>query len=797
MANNLTGPSGENRMITAGEPVPNLWTQQADDAPPAASAGMKIGQYLSMIWRRKWLILVFTALGGVAGYAGARFVTQVYTAYATIWIQTPPRGGEGRGPIRSEELLHAQAWVDLLRSQAVLENVARQHRLYVGAPLRADFESLEGFTVGETVRPGAYQLVTNPTGNEWTLRTSEGEILERGQPGDSVGERLGFKWIPAGNALMPNRRIGFHVSNPNDVARALDGMLQTTMAREGNFIHLQMRGRSAVWVASTLDAITKRYVELAGELKRAKLTEVSSILANQLAYAQRNLADAEIALENFRVKTITSPAEVLVPSAGEGRSDPTYLSYFNMRIEQQQLRRDREAIEQALTDGRTGELSIDALQMIPSVTRSPELTQALQYLTTKRADLRVQRNQFTDEHAVVKATVRETQELAQVTIPRLAGVVLANMADQEQRLEAQIGSASGELQQIPPRMIEQARLQRQVSSAEVLQAGLQQRYEEARLTTLTSVPDVQILDAPRVPQAPESDSSKQILYLGVMAGFGFAILLAFVLDRFDTRLRYPEQVTNELRLPILGAVPSVPARPGRHTAEKGAQLIEAFRTLRLNILQSFDAKTPLVFTVTSPGSGDGKSFVSSRLAIAFANLGLKTLLIDGDIRRGTLHQLFNITRTPGLTDFLAGTAAPDSIIVPTSEDRLDLMPSGTRIQKGPELLGGVAMQRLMNDVRSRYQVVIVDTPPMGAGGDPFIFGTLTGAMVVILRAGTTDKLMSEAHLASLERFPVRLLGGILNDVSSVGSYKYYSYLTGYDVEQDTDDSSQPAMPAST
>src|SRR5690606_25343009 len=142
---------------------------------------------------------------------------------------------------------------------------------------------------------------------------------------------------------------------------------------------------------------------------------------------------------------------------------------------------------------------------------------------------------------------------------------------------------------------------------------------------------------------------------------------------------------------------------------------------------------PLMVTLSSPGSGDGKSFISSNLALAFAELGRRTLLIDGDIRRGALHRPFGLSRKPGLTDYLRGGMEWEALIQRTEHKALDFVGCGTRLQTGPELLCSAPMGLLLEELRSGYDVIIVDSPPLGAGIDPFVLGTLTGNLLMVVR----------------------------------------------------------------
>jgi capsular exopolysaccharide synthesis family protein len=239
-------------------------------------------------------------------------------------------------------------------------------------------------------------------------------------------------------------------------------------------------------------------------------------------------------------------------------------------------------------------------------------------------------------------------------------------------------------------------------------------------------------------------------------------------------------VTQGLRLNILGAIPYIKGSGPKGTTKDATQVIESFRELRLSLAHAYGAAGPLITVVTSSGSGDGKSFISGNLTLAFADQGYRSLLIDGDIRRGAQHRLLNLTGKPGLTDYLKGEATLDEIIKPTTYSHLHLLPCGTRLQGGVELLGSARMTELLRELRARYQVIIIDSPPLGAGVDPFILSTLAGHVMLVLRADYTNRQYTEAKLSLLDRLPVRILGAVMNAVPPRGAYRYYTYLPGYE-----------------
>ena len=179
-------------------------------------------------------------------------------------------------------------------------------------------------------------------------------------------------------------------------------------------------------------------------------------------------------------------------------------------------------------------------------------------------------------------------------------------------------------------------------------------------------------------------------------------------------------------------------------------------------------------SITSPASGDGKSLVAANLAASLAKGGSRTILVDADVRRGSLHTAFSVRARPGLTDYLGEQSMLEETLH-TVDDHLTLMPSGTHGRRAPELLASSRMSDLLNELRQRYDAIVVDCAPLNAGVDAFVLGTLTTDVVLVLRHGVTDCRLAEAKLRLLDRLPVRVLGVVLNAVQTTGEYRYYAY----------------------
>ncbi len=745
-----------------------------------------IRRIMAAVLRYRWVVFAVLLVGTAAGYGASRLVAPEYTAKATVWIEgggpTNGQGGRERGPIRSEQLLQSFGWLDLIKSFVVLDDVVRRERLYLTrAP--ADSNVFKDFQLADRFAPGKYTLTTREDGSV-ELKTGD-RVVQKAKAGDSLGTAVGFQWQPSAASLKGARSVDFSVTTPREAAQRLGLLLDVRIVPEGNFLRIELSGPEPVAVARTVNTLVDRFVKVAAELKTEKLRELTTILSEQLQYAARNLQNAERALETYRVNTILLPSDRQAPGAGlEQTRDPVFANFFDMNIKREQLRRDREAIERALADP-DGAVSPDALNVIGEVQQSTELRAALTELTAKQADLRAPRYRYTDAHPPVRALAGQVDSLSRRIIPGLARQLVAQITTRESELSGRVTSASRDLQKIPPRAMEEARLTRERAIAEGLYTTLQSRYEEARLAAASSIPDIRPLDQATTPQKPLSNNGWRLILIGFVGSLGLVLAGAVVLDRMDPRLRYPEQVTAGMGLTILGAVPHV-RRNGKSKTD-ALHVLEALRGVRLSLTHAYGTAGPLVVTITSPGSGDGKSFLSSNLALCFADNGARTLLIDGDVRRGRLHALMNVTRKPGLTDFLAGEATRDKIIHKTNYPFLSVLACGTRRRNGPELLGSPAMAQLMASLRSSYDVILVDSPPLGAGVDPFVLGTLTGHIMLVLRTGVTDREYTEAKLDMLDRLPLRVLGAVLNDVrqgDAYGYYQYYTYLPGYEASDE-------------
>lgn len=749
--------------------------------------GANMQRYIAALGRYKYLIVGLGAVGVFVGVGLTKVIKPVYEAQAAVQIPPSQRGGGGgQGVGRSAPLLEGRGWLELLRSFAVLDEVVRQRKLFLELDQPGDSIYFANLELGEGFIPGAYRFLSDASGQRVAVLPPEGPPLDQVALGDSLGRSIGFKWVPI--APPPGREVTFRVRVPRDAAVILNNDLTTTLPADGTLLRLSLRGGDPQATAAVVNAVASRFVEVAALLKREKLTAVTDAYRDQLAIARSDLGNAEIALESYKINTITLPNDRgTAQGAGlQETRNPVRDAFFQLRSDRDDLARDRDAIRRALASATDSSASYAiTLGTIPAVRDAVELTTTLALLTTKNAEARQLRLAFANSHPDVRRVDREIEELVLRTIPAQARALAANLDARIEDFDQRISASSRELQQIPARATEEQRREREVEVSKIIYTELQSAYEQARMAEVSAAPDIRLLDLAVPPTRPVRDQMILILAGGLFGGLALGIALALLLDRLDKRIRYPEQVTNDLGLQILGALPLVGQRKdGTPDPESAAQLVESLRAVRTSLVYSHGTAGPFITTITSPGSGDGKSFTSLNLAMSFAASGRRTLLIDGDARRGALHRSLGVSRKPGLLDFLSGEATRDQIVHHIAERNIDFIPCGTRKSSAPELLATVAMSQFVMSLRTEYGAIIIDSPPLGAGVDPLILSSLSGSLVLVLRTGVTDRELASARLDDLSRLPIRVLGAVLNDVQAGGLYRHYSYLPGYRSEDE-------------
>jgi succinoglycan biosynthesis transport protein ExoP len=759
-------------------------------ASPAASqeSSINVARFGAALSRYRWLILGLTIFGTGAGFTATRFLDPQYEVNATVFATAR---GSDRGALDAGPLAQNAGWRDIIKSFAISDPVVQQLSLYLLPEKASDSLLFANFVlpVGRRYRPGEYTLKTER--GRYTLTDKTGLVHEEGTVGDSVGRSVGFSWIPSPRFLgTRSRSVAFKVTTPREASRDVLGRFGVVIQPNSPVIALTLRGTATQKPAATLNAMLGRFIEVASELKKRELNAQSTTLSAQLDASQAKLQDAERELESYRIATISKPSETPTVISSDDRSgvvsvgQPVFNNFFAHKAEAEALTRDRETLERLSTQLKAGNTAVtpEAILSVNTVAKDDgalPLRQTVAELNQKEMKLRGDLQVMTESNPVIQAEKRDIAELRDKVLPQRLADFITTMKAKETDLNTQVATATKELQEIPQRTIRQGELERERAVAADQYTKLRAAYAAANLAQMSAIPDVKILDSAVTPYEPTSNTAPTIIGAGLALGLVIGVGLAFLLDQLDNRFRYPDQARSELGLEVLGVVPVVD-QSGRQSPEQIAQIVEAFRSIRMNVRYASGSQRSVVFGITSPGPGDGKSLVASNLALSFAEGGWRTVLIDADTRRGQLHATFDAPAAPGLVEYLEGTSLLSEVLYPTRHDNLTMISCGTRHRRAPELLATPRMQQLIAALSAEFDVVLIDTPPLGAGTDAYAIGTACGQLAIVLRNNLTNLKMAKAKLAVLAQLPVVLLGAVLNEVHTDSAmYQYYSYDPDY------------------
>lgn len=306
-----------------------------------------------------------------------------------------------------------------------------------------------------------------------------------------------------------------------------------------------------------------------------------------------------------------------------------------------------------------------------------------------------------------------------------------------------------------------------------------------------SANNIRIVDDAIVPLNPYRPRKLINIIIGIFAGCLIGVIFALFLEFIDQTVKTAKDIEDKFKIPLLGFVPHEKQKKGfedyRIMLKEGNVLTaENVRNIRTMLSFSLNALKVKTLLITSALQGEGKSFFSSSLSTAFAQVGKKVLLIDGDLRRGRLHRIFKISNEKGLSTLWSEEESLDKFeknIQETDVKGLSVLTSGPRPANSSELLSTPILKELIDKLAASYDLIIVDCPASLPVADTFIWGQIISNAVFTARQGKTPLKSAQFTLERLKQTNIKVLGGVLNDCYKAGStYGEYGYYRSYYTE---------------
>lgn len=316
--------------------------------------------------------------------------------------------------------------------------------------------------------------------------------------------------------------------------------------------------------------------------------------------------------------------------------------------------------------------------------------------------------------------------------------------------------------------------------------------------------EISVVDPAVMPTMPSSPNIFKNTILGGALGFLISVFIAFLWELFDVKVKNQDDLLKKHELTLLGAIPtfethvykemnkalvkksepSSDSLPKKYDESKKFIITEAYKSLRTNLFVTLRKDKCKRILITSTVPEEGKSTTSMNIAIAIAQTGARVLIMDCDLRRGTMHSFFNINRRPGLSDVLSGLAAKEQVVSNTTYDNVKVITMGTIYPNPSELVSSIYIQDLLDKLEKDFDYIIMDTPPINVVSDAISLSKLVDGVVVIVREKVTTHPNINIAQSKLKFVDARVLGFVMNDIYvETGKKSRYNYYYNHELNK--------------
>jgi tyrosine-protein kinase Etk/Wzc len=732
----------EQPMLPAGGPLP---------AYEPESEEVSLREYLDILIAGRWILAGAVVVAVAFGTAYALFAPPVYQSDALLQVEDKKPGAGFLGDLSGmfNEASPAETEIEILKSRAIVGAVVRELRLEIVA------------------RPKRFPLVGGAIARAHAGSDVAGPILGMRKFGWG-GERIVVDRLEVPDDLMgkPLTLVAeggnrFRVLDPDGAPLA-----------EGEVGTAAVRGEAKVFVSELRARPGLQFV-----LVRRDRDEVVADLQDEIRIAEKGKKTGilRLALDGRDPRQVAAILDTLargyVRQNVERRSAEAAKTLQFLETQLPALRATLDAAERELEEYRARKGSVDVtLESKAAIDRAVDIEKALAELQLEHAALR---QRFTEDHPA-----------------------LAALSSKLRRLEEEKNALEARLKKLPQAELESVRRMRDVKVANELYLAVLNKAQELKVVKEGTIGNVRILDAAFVPVKPISPRKFPAVALSLLLGLAAGIATVFTKRALDHGVEDPDAVESTFRIAVSASIPHSGAQTAKDEAARrelrGSGLlatsdpkdlaIESLRSLRTSLQFALVEAPNAIVAIGGPAPGVGKSFVTANLAHLLGEAGKKILVVDADLRRGRLHQQFQLERGVGLADAIVGQVPVFQAIRETSSPNVHVLTSGTIPPNPAELLGSERFQRLLGELASRFDMVLLDTPPILAVTDAAIVGRHAGLSLLVIRSGKHPMREISHALRQLARNGVRVHGIVMNDVSlerGLGRRNAYHYQYRY------------------
>lgn len=610
------------------------------------------------------------------------------------------------------------------------------------------------------------------------------------------------------------------------------GKLQTDRKRDTDVLTISYSSPSPLEASLVSNYLAIALIEQITQYERSELNNIKDFLEGQVEIVSSRLRVAEEDLRMYKidrgVSLLSEETKNLIKRASDAEA-----AYEEAITEQKVLSQKIEYLQEEL--GVQDDKFIDVNSMITSsiveqlrsevvtiqtritnlVTRynyplnHPEIVQLNKQLETAKTNL----NQ--EVQKIIAVRVGSSDPLAYrgaITEQIASSLVLLNIAQSKVKaLESSIDEYNTQMALLPDKEIELARLERNFAINEKIHTMLVEKYEDSKIAVQAKLANIRLLEESSIPINPVKPNKRLFYFIGLVLGFSIGLALAIILNSLDTRIHTLDDMQREVDLPIFGTIPNIKiseseeetlqeqikfaegeekqmlletqgfigARLTTHYAPK-SPVAESYRTLRTNIIARRNINQPTTIGITSSTPKEGKTTTIANLGITIAQTDAKVILVDLDLRRPMIANLFGFEKENGVSDFLVDSSmSVDSIIKESRIPNLHVLTSGYIPPNPSEILASVRMDELIDELRKRYDYILFDSPPVIAVTDALILAKKVDMMLLVVKIDQTQKDIIKRTKDLMNNVGAFFTGSIANGIEAQKYYKGYSYYYYY------------------
>jgi polysaccharide biosynthesis transport protein len=668
-----------------------------------------------LLWRRKWGIIAVTLLCLGGAFVYLHRMPWTFTSMARVYVQQPDAGpaGEAGQVSNADSYLYLQS--ELVKSEDLLKPVSQMPEIAHLPSLAAEYDPVRA------------------------LQNSLDVEL------DNHLDLIIIKYSsrsPAEAVLVGNAILNQYCSTHDDPMSANSSSKEVVEV-----------------IATEQEAQRKKLEEANEEIKKYRLdnpkltfssADKGNIVVDKLMRLSEDLTSAQL-------KAVNAKAEYEQVLSLKGT--PSLWRY----IQEHPVVNDVDVIQVGALASEVSQRTLDLEE------KSRRLAANHPDIVDARAMLAVVEQQLENQRDAASASYVDTKKQDFDDAARLSDALSVEYEHQQDLAKDQSVSQTNY-----DVLMENASRQQKLCEA------IDARMNELKAKQVEEVLNINVLQRADKEHLEISPHVYRVIGMAGVMGLVLGMVCAFLLDMADGRIHTVEEVRSSLGMRVLGAIPHV---RGAHLVTNlgrgvdlypAAEIAEAFRIVRTAIHLKMQARRTRPILITSPQQGEGKTVVSSNLAIAMAKSGRRTILVDADMRSPMMHCIHTVSNARGLFNVLCGELNVSQAVLPSGIDRLDIMPAGPTPPNPAELLNDIRFNQLVKDLCAAYDAVIIDAPPVMPVADPAIISAWCKTTILVMRARKSNLKDGQESLDRLAAAGASVLGVVVNDVPQRhGQYGYY------------------------